>query len=75
MEKALFSVEGYADDLLTVSDNGEMKMTRLFLTFPENPNENHETFDFTITSTNPYKEFPLFDKLLGKKIRISVISE
>jgi hypothetical protein len=49
-----------------------MKQTRLFYLLPENLEENQETLDLTITSTNPYQSFPVFDKLLGKKIRISV---
>lgn len=71
-EKNVISVEGYADDLLEVSHNGEMKQTRLFYLLPDNLEENQETMDLTITSTNPYQQFPLFDRLLGKKIRISV---
>lgn len=71
--KNVISVEGYANDLLEVSNNGEMKQTRLFYLMPENlDEENLETLDLTVTSTNPFKSFPIFDKLLGKKIRISV---
>lgn len=68
----LLSVEGQADDLFEVSNNGDMKQTRLFYVIPENLEENQETIDLCITSTNPYHEFPIFNKLLGKKIRISV---
>jgi len=69
----VITVEGYTDDLLQVSKNGEMKQTRLFYLIPENIEEdNQETFDLAITSTNPFKSFPIFDKLLGKKIRITV---
>ena len=64
--------EGYADDLYEISHNGEMKQTRLFYLLPDNLEENQETLDLVITSTNPYHSFPIFDKLLGKKIRISV---
>ena len=72
-EENVITVEGYTDDLLEVSKNGEMKQTRLFYLIPENIEEdNQETFDLTITSTNPYKSSPIFDGLLGKKIRISV---
>lgn len=72
-KESFISVEGYTDDLLEVSNNGEMKQTRLFYLIPENIDEdNQETFDLTITSTNPYKEFRIFDQLLGKKIRISI---
>lgn len=68
----VINVEGYANDLLQISNSGEMKQTRLFYLLPENLEENQETLDLTITSTNPYQSFPVFDKLLGKKIRISV---
>jgi len=69
----VISVEGFTNDLLEVSNNGEMKQTRLFYLLPDNiDEENQETFDLTITSTNPYKSFPIFDNLLGKKIRITV---
>lgn len=67
----VISVEGYADDLYEISKNGEMKQTRLFYVIPENL-ENQETMDLCITSTNPYHSFPIFDNLLGKKIRITV---
>ena len=71
--KNFITVEGNANDLLEISASGEMKQTRLFYLMPDNiDEENQETFDLTITSTNPYKSFPIFDNLLGKKIRISV---
>lgn len=69
----VITVEGNVNDLLEVSKSGEMKQTRLFYLLPENVEEdNEETLDLTITSTNPFKTFPIFDKLLDKKIRISV---
>ena len=72
MSENVIVAEGYADDLYEISNNGEMKQTRLFYLLPENLEENQETLDLVITSTNPYHSFPIFDKLLGKKIRISV---
>ena len=72
MIKNVIVAEGYADDLYEISHNGEMKQTRLFYLLPDNLEENQETLDLVITSTNPYHSFPIFDKLLGKKIRISV---
>jgi hypothetical protein len=72
MEKKVITVEGYTNDLYEVSHNGEMKQTRLFALMPENLEENQETLDLVITSTNPHNEFPIFDKLLNKKIRITV---
>ncbi len=70
--KNIIEVEGYANDLLRISNNGEMKETRLFYLLPDSMEENQETLDLTITSTNPYQSFPTFNQLLGKKIRISV---
>ena len=72
MSKNVIVDEGYADDLYEISHNGEMKQTRLFYLLPDNLEENQETLDLVITSTNPYHSFPIFDNLLGKKIRISV---
>lgn len=72
MSKNVIVAEGYADDLYEISNNGEMKQTRLFYIIPDNLEENQETLDLVITSTNPYHSFPIFDNLLGKKIRISV---
>ena len=66
----VITVEGNTNDLLEIGE--EMKQTRLFYLLPENLEENQETLDLTITSTNPYECFPIFDKLLGKKISISV---
>lgn len=68
----IITVEGYTNDLLGISNNGEMKQTRLFYLMPESEEENQETLDLCVTSTNPYQSFPIFDKLVGKKIRISV---
>ena len=68
----VISVEGYADDLYEISKNGEMKQTRLFYVIPENREENQETMELCITSTSHYHSFPIFDNLLGKKIRITV---
>ena len=70
--KNVITVEGYTNELLSVSNNGEMKQTRLFYLMPESEEENQETLDLMITSTNPYQSFPIFNELIGKKIRISV---
>lgn len=72
MNKNVITVEGYTNDLYEVSNNGEMKQTRLFYLLPDSIEENQETLDLVITSSNPYHSFPIFDKLLGKKIRITV---
>lgn len=72
MIKNVITAVGNTNDLLDISENGEMKMTRLFYLLPDNLEENSETFTLEITSTNHYKYFPLFDQLLDKKIRITV---
>ena len=72
MSKNVIVAEGFANDLYEISNDGEMKQTRLFYIIPENLEENQETMDLCITSTNPYHSFPIFDNLLGKKIRITV---
>lgn len=71
-KKNVLTVEGYTNDLLQISNSGEMKQTRLFYLLPESMEENQETLDLCITSTNPFQSFPIFNQLLGKKIRISV---
>lgn len=68
----VITVEGNTNDLLEVSDDDEMKQTRLFYFLPDDLTQNMEILDLTITSTNPYCEFPMFDKLLNKRIRIKV---
>ena len=55
MSKNVIVAEGYADDLYEISHNGEMKQTRLFYLLPDNLEENQETLDLVITSTNPSK--------------------
>lgn len=72
MEKNIITVEGYTNDLYSVNRNGDMKQTRLFYLIPEDMNGDSETIDLCITSTNPNKEFPIFDEMLDKKIKITV---
>lgn len=72
MGKNIITVEGYTNDLYSVNRNGDMKQTRLFYLIPEDMNGDSETIDLCITSTNPNKEFPIFDEMLDKKIKITV---
>lgn len=68
--KPFLQLEGYADDLLAVDEKYGMKHTRLL---DLGQNDEDEVIDVTIMSTNPATdEHPKFDKLLGKKIRITV---
>lgn len=69
------TLEGNVNDLLMVNEMHSMKCTRLIHFNEDNLNNNalnEEIVDVCITSTNMYGEHPLFDKLLGKKIRITV---
>ena len=75
-EKNIFlELEGNTDDLLMVNGNNSMKCTRLIWLNPESFNPEDEVVDLCITSTNISGEHPLFDKLLGKKIKITVTIE
>lgn len=70
-ENIFLTLEGEANDLLMVGQNGEMKCTRL-IQLPETLDENEEVIDVCVTSSNGYGEHPIFDKLLNKKIRITI---
>ena len=66
----LLQIEGNADDLLTVTPDGKYKSTRL-IDMKEDA-ENGEICDLSFTSTSMNKEFNTFDKIIGKKIRITL---
>lgn len=66
------TMEGNADDLLMVNADNSMKCTRLIKLDPESREENEEIIDICVTSTNMNGEHPMFDKLLGKKIRMTI---
>lgn len=65
-------LEGNADDLLMVNSDGSMKCTRLINLEPNIKPEEDEIIDICVTSTNVYQAHPKFDKLIGKKIRLTV---
>lgn len=71
--RTLLTLNGKADDLLNVSKDNSMKMTRLFL-MPEQIGdpETEETLDVSITSVNPEGTHTCFDELLGKNMRITI---
>lgn len=66
------TLKGNANDLLMINNNGSMKMTRLINIEPDVDKIDEEIIDIAITSTNEYGAHPLFDKLLNKKIKITV---
>lgn len=71
-DKIYFELEGNTDDLLMVNNDNTMKCTRLIHLGENLYEENQEVVDICITSTNMYGEHPFFDKLLGKKIKMSI---
>lgn len=73
MNENFLILEGYTNDLLMVNNNASMKSTRLVQLDSRNIGEiDEEIIDIAITSTNMNGEHEMFDKLLGKKIRITV---
>ena len=70
--KKLLSVSGNASDLYEVNKDESMKQTRLFYLIPDELQSNNETLDICITSTNPHMNFPIFDQMLDKDIRITI---
>lgn len=71
-ENTFLELEGNVDDLLMINGDNSMKCTRLIKLDPTSTEINEEIVDLCITSTNMNGEHPLFDKLIGKKIKISV---
>ncbi len=74
-DKVFMELTGNADDLLLVNRDNTMKCTRLIRLDPTSTEINEEVVDLCITSTNMGGQFPIFDKLLGRKIKISVTFE
>lgn len=73
-KNVLLEVTGKADDLLMVNETEEVKGTRFFVLKDDTDPENEEVLDIAITSSNFGKghEHPMFDTLLGKKLRVTV---
>lgn len=70
--KIILRVEGETNDLLQVSNKNNMKRTSLVY-FNENSKEvGEEVITVSIDSTNEALTFPIFDRLLNKKIRVTV---
>ena len=72
MTETVLTLTGKADDLLSVSRDGAIKMTRLFYLGNGLDVENEETVDICLTSTNPNLDHPIFDKVNGKYIRFTL---
>lgn len=68
----ILEIVGDTNDLLRVSKENELKQTSLVY-FNQNSEEiGDEIITITIGSTNETLTFPTFDKLLNKKIKITV---
>ena len=65
-------LEGYSDDLLMVNNDNSMKCTRLLRLEPDIKPDEDEILDICITSNNVFGEHPKFDKIIGKKIRMTI---
>lgn len=68
----VFSVEGYTNDLLQVSEAHNMKRTSLIYFNPISKEIGEEVITVSIDSDNEALTFPIFDKMINKKIRITV---
>lgn len=75
MSKTVLQLEGKTNDLLSVDNARNVKMTRLIYDNGADP-ENEEIVDVAITSVDPSRTHKLFnEELLGKKIKITVEAE
>lgn len=68
----VFSVEGNTNDLLQITEAHNMKRTTLVYFNPISTEVGEEVITVSVDSTNEALTFPIFDKLLNKKIRITV---
>lgn len=68
-------LEGKANDLLSVDNERNLKMTRFVHAGEEDP-EYQEIVDIAITSVDPSRTHPFFNnQILGKKIKVIVEAE
>ena len=71
-ENVVLQTEGYTNDLLQVSSANNMKRTSLVYFNPQSMEIGEEVITLSVDSTNEALTFPIFDKLIDKKIRITV---
>lgn len=72
MIENFFTLEGNVDDLLMSNTDNSIMATRLVMLDSCASPEDEEIVDVSIMSSNKYGWHPFFDKLLGKRIRVSV---
>lgn len=68
----ILELEGNANDLLMINNEETMYSTRLIHFDADSKEENEEVIDITVTSTNMGGEHPIFEKIIGKKIRLTL---
>lgn len=71
-QNVVFQVEGNTNDLLQVAEANTMKRTSLVYFNQISTEIGDEVITVSIDSTNEALTFPIFDKMIGKKIRITV---
>lgn len=72
MSKVILELEGNVNDLLSVDNERNLKMTRFVLDSNVEPDD-EETVDVTITSVDPSRTHKVFNEgLLNKKVKITV---
>lgn len=71
-KNVILQVEGYTNDLLQVAPANTMKRTSLVLINPQSREIGDEVITVCIDSTNEAMTFPIFDSMVGKKIRVTV---
>lgn len=70
--KVVFSAEGYTNDLLQISEAHNMKRTSLVYFNHISKEIGDEVITVSIDSDNEALTFPIFDKMINKKIRVTV---
>lgn len=68
----ILQAEGFTNDLLQVSSANCMKRTSLVYFNPQSKEIGEEVITLNIDSSNEALTFPIFDKLIDKKIRITI---
>lgn len=72
MNKTILQIEGNVNDLLSVDNERNVKMTRFVVDTGNDP-ENEEIVDVAITSVDPSRTHKTFNEgLLNKKVKITV---
>ena len=71
-KNVVLQTEGYTNDLLQITKANNMKRTSLIYFNPQSMEIGEEVITLSIDSTNEAMTFPIFDILIGNKIRITV---